>query len=472
MEHHHYMQGRSHISARRLGMKYYIKFQNQALTELRRNLLADLSNEYYACLLAKTHTIADLCIITVVEAVYPDMSYYKRQGNVSLKVSWDFMREVLIEADSRIDVDTVIDVHTHPFSKSGAWFSSVDDRDEETFAAYLNDKAPELHYASIVFSQTNYQARYWSAGRKKRAVHYPAFIKTQKVSEAVPSSDEQAEQGDSDVDEMFSRSILALGLDNMRRITSGQEITIAGVGGIGSIIAEHLVHMGFSRINLIDNDTLELTNLNRIAGVTYDDAAAGKVKVDVIRQHLKSINPSAEVRAYNNSVFDPEVEEVIARSDWIMIATDNHASRYKLQDLAFKYYVPFIAAGVNITVNDGVITDMSGEVILIRVGDKVCLTCLRRLKYNEIAKEIHPDVRVREGLVARGYVTGRDVKEPAVKTLNTHIATMAVDVLVNQYTERERDAVILVYEDNGFPAVYEDTDSVNYRDMNCRVCDI
>ena len=452
-------------------MKYLIKFPNQALTELRKNILADLANEYYACLLAKTHIIADLCIITVVETVYPDLSCYKRQGTASLKVSWDFMREVLTEADTRLDVDTVIDVHTHPFSEASAWFSGTDDRDEETFARYLHDKAPNLHYASIVFSRTTYQARYWEVKGKGRAVHYPAFIKTQKVSESIHSSDEE----DSDasvIDEMFNRSILALGLDNMRKITSGQEITIAGVGGIGSIIAEHLVHMGFSRINLIDNDTLELTNLNRIAGVTYKDAAAGRVKVDVIKEHLESINPNAEVNAYNHSVFDAGVEEVIARSDWVMIATDNHASRYRIQELAFRYYVPFIAAGVNITVTDGKITDMSGEVILIRIGDRVCLTCLRRLKYNEIAKELHPDVRVREGLVAKGYVTGRDVKEPAVKTLNTHLATMAVDVLVNQYTERERDAVILVYEDNGFPAVYEDTASVKMRDMSCIVCDI
>ena len=452
-------------------MKYLIKFQNQALNELRRNLLADLENEYYACLLAKTNIIADMCIITVIETIYPDVSFYDRQGTVSLKVSWDFMREVLNEAYERIDVDTVIDVHTHPFSKSDAWFSGVDDNDEKTFARYLKDKAPELHYASIVFSQTTYQARYWEISRLGRALHYPAFIRTQKISESIPSSDDDTD-GAKEIDEMFSRSVLALGLDNMRRITGGQEITVAGVGGIGSIIAEHLVHMGFSRINLIDNDTLELTNLNRIAGVSYKDASEGKIKVDVIKRHLQDINPKAEIRAYNISVFDDEAEEVIARSDWVIIATDSHASRYRIQDIAFRYYVPFIAAGVNITVNDGIITDMSGEIILIRIGDKVCLTCLGRLKYNEIAKEIHPDKNVREGLVAKGYVTGQDVKDPAVKTLNSHLAAMAVDVLVNQYTERERDAVILVYEDNGFPAIYEDKDSVRFRDMHCRVCDI
>ncbi|MBQ7593616.1 MAG: ThiF family adenylyltransferase [Synergistaceae bacterium] len=384
------------------------------------------------------------------------------------------MREVLNEVDKRIDVDTVIDVHTHPFSKSGAWFSGVDDSDEEKFSQYLHEKAPEIHYASIVFSQNNYQARYWEAKGKNKSVHHAAFIRTQKISEAIPSSDDvdSDKSPNYDINEMFNRSVLALGLDKMRAITSGQEISVIGVGGIGSIIAEHLVHMGFSKINLIDPDTLELTNLNRIEGVTYEDAEAKRLKVEVIAKHLKEINPHAEINAYSNNVFDPEVEEVIARSDWLMVATDNHASRFKIQELAFKYYVPFITAGVNITVQNGVISDMSGEVILIRIGDKVCLTCLRRLKYNEIAKEIHPDKRVREGLVAKGYVTGKNVKEPAVKTLNSHLATMAVDVLINQYTERDRDAIILVYEDNGFPVIYEDKISVENRDLHCSICDI
>lgn len=381
-----------------------LRFQNQALNDLRANLLADLNNEYFACLPAKTNIINDLCIITVIEAMCPDISSYKRQGTAPLKVSWEFMREVLTEADERIDADTVIDVHTHPFSRSNAWFSGTDDLD--------------------------------------------AFIRTQKVSGSIPSSDEKPDS-QQEIDGMFNRSVLALGLDNMRRITGGQEITVAGVGGIGSIIAEHLIHMGFNRINLIGNDTLELTNLNRIGGGTYDDAEHGRVKVEVIKRHLPAVNPKAVVNAYNNSVFDLEVEEVIARSDWIMIATDNHAGRYRLQKLAFKYFVPFMAAGVNITVPDGVITDMSGEVVLIRQGGRVCMTCL-----------------------AKGYVSGREVKEPAVKTLNTHLATMAVDVLVNQYTERERDAVITVYEDNGFPVIYEDTESVKCRNLECPVCSL
>jgi molybdopterin/thiamine biosynthesis adenylyltransferase len=269
---------------------------------------------------------------------------------------------------------------------------------------------------------------------------------------------------------MFNRSVLALGLDNMRKIAGAQKITIVGVGGLGSIIAEHLIHMGFAKLNLVDFDTLELTNLNRVVGATYKDAEEGRMKVDVIRDHLLAINPKAQIDVYPNNIFDAAVERAIADSDWVMVATDNHASRFRIQQLAFKYFVPFITAGVNITVEDEMISDISGEIILVRMGDRVCLKCLGRLNYNEIAKETHPDVAVREGLIRKGYVSGGDVKEPAVKTLNAYLATMAVDTLVNQYTERRKDPVVLVYEDNEYPTIYEDKTCAEHRDMHCSVC--
>ncbi|WP_300791824.1 ThiF family adenylyltransferase [uncultured Acetatifactor sp.] len=453
---------------------FEIRFANQELTLLRNNLLKDLSKEYFACLLAKRLIIKDLCVYTVVEAVYPDLDVYKNQGGASLRVDGKFMREVLLDVDRRIDVDTVIDVHTHPFASANAWFSGTDDSDEGNFARFLNQESGDIHYASIVLTQSSYKARAWEIDSHGEAVHFSAFIKTQKVSERIPSPDDPSFRDNitGNACDMFNRSVLALGLENMRLIANGQRISIVGVGGIGSIIAEHLIHMGFMEIALIDYDVLELSNMNRIVGVTYDDAIKKRLKVDAIKESLNNINPKAKISTYPLNVFDEEVEYILAKSDWIFIATDNHASRYRIQQIAFKYYVPFIAAGVNITVSNDVITDMSGEVILIRIGDKVCLTCLKRINFNEVAKELHPDEAVRAGLVAKGYVKGKDIKEPAVKTLNTHIATMAVDTLVNQYTERRKDSIILVYEDNEYPTIYEDKTSIENRNRSCSVCRI
>jgi molybdopterin/thiamine biosynthesis adenylyltransferase len=162
----------------------------------------------------------------------------------------------------------------------------------------------------------------------------------------------------------------------------------------------------------------------------------------------------------------------LALSDWIIVATDNHASRLKVQELSVQYFVPLLSLGVNITVKANKIEDMSGEVITARVGDYLCLHCLNRINAIKVASERHPDQAIREALVQRGYVSGMDIKEPAVKTLNTTLATMAVEVLINQYTETRRHVPILVYENNTCMRIYEDRESVEQRNKHCFLCNV
>src|SRR5207245_11362482 len=157
--------------------------------------------------------------------------------------------------------------------------------------------------------------------------------------------------------------------------------------------------------------------------------------IDVVKRHVTNINPKATVLTYKSDVHDKEMEGVLALSDWIMVATDNHASRLKVQELSVQYFVPLLSLGVNITVKENKIEDMSGEVITARVGDYLCLHCLNRINPIKLASERHPDQTIRDALVKRGSVSGMDIKEPAVKTLNTTLATMAVEVMRNQDTE-------------------------------------
>jgi len=446
-------------------MRTYIRFKNQAVRDLREYLFQDPTKEAYALLLARERVVGDLRVLTVMDARYPDEADYGRREEWGLKVSFDsFLRPCLVEAADRIDVDCVIDVHTHPLCDQ-AWFSETDDKDERTFCSYLAER--DLGYASVVFTPSDYAARWWEVGEDGEPTDTDATVKTQTALEAPDLV--YIEDG---VGEVQDRGVRALGLSGMRRIVSADWITVIGVGGIGSVIAEHLVHMGFTHIRLIDHDRLELSNMNRIVGATLSDAKAGRLKVDAVADHLAGINPEACIEVLPQSVFDEAAEAAVADSDWVLVATDNHASRLRVQELCFDYFVPFITAGVNITVEDGAITDMSGEVILVRMGDHVCLSCLGRVNYDAVAQETSPDAAVREGLVGRGYVQGAEVVEPAVKTLNTHLATLATDTLVNQYVGRRRDPYVLVFEDNVCPCIYEDTESVARRDLTCAVCDI
>lgn len=452
--------------------KALIKFANGQLSEVRAILLENLEREHFALALGKSEEVQGKKIVKVLKIIYAKNLDYEAQSLVFLKVKKDFFYQALIELKNNCEFDTIIDLHTHPFSKKETHFSSTDDNDEREFFAFLTKNFEDVNYASIVFSQESYKARIWER-KQGKIFALPALIKTQTLSESIPSSSfKNCQKYNEEQEKIFNRSILALGLDNMRKIMQGQNITIVGLGGLGSVIAEHLIHSAFSSLNLIDNDEIELTNLNRIVGAYYQDALEKKAKVEIIKKHLNKINPHAKISSFINDIHDEAMESIVANSDWLIIATDNHSSRFKAQELCFKYFVPFISVGVNISVANEKITDMSGEVIRVRMGDKLCLNCLKRINYIKVGQESHKDKFIAEELIRKGYVSGKDVKEPAVKTLNTMLATLAVDVLLNQYTERQELPAILVYENNTFPAIYEDKNSLENRNLSCFTCSL
>lgn len=456
-----------------------IRFAQGAFAALRARLRADAPREAFAVLLARRETVGEQVMLKVIETRYPQAADYLAQEGAHLRLRRDYVHQVLCEVNERWDVDTLIDVHTHPFCPVGAAFSGVDDADEQRFLRFLDETFEGLHYASIVLSASDYAARLWQMDQG-RTVAEPARIRTQTAGEGWPGAELPAAAADAELlraatdgqSSFLARSVLALGLENLRRIVQGQTIALVGVGGLGSLVAENLVHSGFHDLHLIDPDVLEVSNLNRIAGAYYEDARQQRLKVEVVQRHLQAINPNARITAHPRNVGDEDLQPVLASADWIVVSTDNHTSRFQAQQAAARYYVPLLSVGANITVTEGRITDMSGEIITARIGDRLCLHCLGRLNPIRIAAEQHPDAHVREQLVTRGYVTGQEVKEPAVKTLNAMLAALAVDTLINQYTDRQPHVPVLVFENNRQPTLYADWDSVARRPKNCFTCGV
>lgn len=451
-----------------------IRFPQGMFPELRNRLLADLEREAFALLLGKRTVVDGLCVIRVVEIVHPTPDDYDAQSLTSLCLKREFVYRQLVRMQQQGDLDTLIDVHTHPFCPDGAAFSSVDDRDEEQFMKWLDDTLDGIGYASIVLSQSDYSARVWDA-QNGHSIATRADIKTQIIAEAWPCADSGHDyrSGESltDLDTGFlARTTLALGLDVMRTIVSNQTIAIVGVGGLGSVIAENLIHMGFQSIQLIDPDTVEVTNLNRIVGAYYSDALESRLKVSVVKEHLRKINPDAVVEALPVGIEDESVLPLLMRSDWIVVATDNHYSRYQAQKIALQLGVPLVSAGVNITAEESQIFDWSGEVIVARSGDGLCLNCLGRINPTQVAAYEHRADTIGEALVSKGYVTGQEVKEPAVKTLNAIIGAVAVDVLINQFSWFKEHQVITVYSGLPQARMCPDIDCVVARPNTCYFC--
>jgi molybdopterin-synthase adenylyltransferase len=164
-----------------------IRFPQSLFPALRRRLLADPTREAFAVLFAQRHSIAGATIYRVVDVHYPRANDYDSRGQAHLRIHRAYIRERLAEVQHRADVDTLIDVHTHPFSPSGANFSAVDDRDEKTFAEWLSDTVDELHFASIVLSRSDYAARDWQTV-EGIAMPRHAEIRTQILAENWPDA--------------------------------------------------------------------------------------------------------------------------------------------------------------------------------------------------------------------------------------------------------------------------------------------
>lgn len=93
----------------------------------------------------------------------------------------------------------------------------------------------------------------------------------------------------------FSRTQLLLGEKNILKLHSSR-VAIFGVGGVGGYVCEALVRSGVGQIDIIDNDTVSLTNINRQIIATH--SSVGKYKVDVMKERILDINPECKVNTY------------------------------------------------------------------------------------------------------------------------------------------------------------------------------
>ena len=90
----------------------------------------------------------------------------------------------------------------------------------------------------------------------------------------------------------FSRTELLLGEDNMQRLFNAR-VAVFGIGGVGGYTVEALARVGVGTLDLIDDDRICMTNLNRQIFATRK--TIGKYKVDVMKERILEINPDADV---------------------------------------------------------------------------------------------------------------------------------------------------------------------------------
>lgn len=130
------------------------------------------------------------------------------------------------------------------------------------------------------------------------------------------------------MDNQFKRTEMLIGENALNKLKNCR-VAVFGIGGVGGICAEALVRSGIGTLDIVDNDIVDITNLNRQIIATHK--TVGKNKVDVFEERAKEINPEVIINKHNfffskdtSSLFD------FRNYDYVIDAIDSISSKLEL----------------------------------------------------------------------------------------------------------------------------------------------
>ncbi|MCR5188078.1 MAG: tRNA threonylcarbamoyladenosine dehydratase, partial [Treponema sp.] len=130
----------------------------------------------------------------------------------------------------------------------------------------------------------------------------------------------------------FSRTELLLGKEAIQLLNKAH-VAVFGIGGVGGFVVEALVRSGIQNIDIVDNDTVCLSNINRQIIATH--SSLGKYKVDVMKDRILDINPQAHVQTFK-CFYLPQTKDLFdfSKYDYVVDAIDTVTGKLQLIEQA------------------------------------------------------------------------------------------------------------------------------------------
>lgn len=140
----------------------------------------------------------------------------------------------------------------------------------------------------------------------------------------------------------FSRTELLFGKEAMDKL-AGSKVAVFGIGGVGGYVCEALVRSGVGAFDLIDDDKVCLTNLNRQIIATR--STVGKYKTDVMRDRMLDINPNVEVEVHKCFFLPENADDLPWDSyDYVVDAVDTVTAKIALVMKCKEKNIPIISS--------------------------------------------------------------------------------------------------------------------------------
>ena len=177
--------------------------------------------------------------------------------------------------------------------------------------------------------------------------------------------------------EQFSRTQILLGEPAMRRLYDAR-VAVFGIGGVGGYTVEALARCGIGQLDLIDSDTISVSNINRQILATH--STVGRLKVDVAKERVLDINPGCVVRTYPCFYLPDTADQFdFTQYDYIVDAIDTVTGKLQLVERA-------VAAGTPIICSMGTGNKLDPAAFQVADISKTSVCPLARIMRKELKK--------------------------------------------------------------------------------------
>jgi molybdopterin-synthase adenylyltransferase len=391
-----------------------VRISAPMLSTLRKTIL-ESANESCAILFTHSTACEELEENGIAAALsFPPAGAYIERTPTSASLFPAYIVEVVNRA--RAGEFGLVFVHSHPFATGIPCFSSVDDYGERGLMNFLRLRLPGVNHLAIVVGPQGLNCRNLGENCPVDVIEVGQQLTIHTGTQTICQSDLT-----------FDRQIRAFGATG-QQVIKQLTVGIVGLGGTGSLMAQQLAYLGVKDFILIDPDTVEQHNLNRLVGAGPTDVGAPKVAVAA--RHLKFINPNARILSLQRDVVDEAVPNSLVCADFVFCCTDSQASRAVLNQLAYQYLVPCIDMGVSIGLGASGVASITGRVQMLAPG-LACLTCTNAIDPRGVREEfMTPEQRTMDPYF-RG---GAGDAQPAVISLNSTVTSLATSMFLGAVT--------------------------------------
>jgi hypothetical protein len=399
-------------------MKYALRLTEAQHATLYAHLFPGDGKEAVALLLCGRRKGVERHIFTVRKVVAIPHDVCNRRPD---SITWptDFVDGLLGEIYGK--GQAVVKIHSHGIDYRR--FSSTDDQSDRTLFASVTSLLDDgLPHASVIMLP--------DGELFGRILGKDGNIIASLVSIMVVGKELRiwAERRFASEDGFTMRHAQAFGSGTTERLRS-LSIAVIGCSGTGSVVVEQLARLGVGRLLLVDPDSVEEKNLNRILNSGKEDAYLNRPKVHTMASAIARMGLGQEVIPLQRSLILPDTVMSVGECDIVFGCMDGAEGRHVLNRLATFYTMPYFDVGVRLDSNGkGGIERIAGGVHYLQPG---LSSLFSRGVYNmarvdaEAMRRTNPEMYDRQ--VGEGYLRGVQEDRPAVISINIFFASLMVN---------------------------------------------